>query len=264
MVTSITALSPDACSGLQGIAFDVDDTLTRHGRLEEVAFQALWRLHEHHIKLIAVTGRPWGYAHVLAQHWPIDAAVGENGACWTARLGDALVEGGLATEDNRHQDTFRVIQQRVQASLPHVRVSRDHGLRRYDLAFDVGEYVSLPEADVQRLVSIIEEGGAQAVRSTVHVHAQLGSWDKAQGVCDAAKQVLGVDVAAEKSRWLFIGDSPNDAAAFAFFPQSVGVANIQPFLGSLPVPPRYITQADHGQGFSECAQIVLRHRPTKA
>ena len=35
---------------------------------------------------------------------------------------------------------------------------------------------------------------------------------------------------AERGRFVYVGDSPNDAPMFAFFPNAVGVANVVPFL----------------------------------
>ncbi len=260
MPVALSNLSLEECQRLQGIAFDIDDTLTRDGRLEAIGYDALWKLHQHKLRLVAVTGRPWGVAHVIAQHWPIDAAVAENGACWIARSGHTLLEGTLSSNNAHTQRKLEQLQHDIKTQLPQVSVAHDHPLRRYDLAFDIGEYIKLPEKDIQRLKDIIEAHGAISVRSTVHLHAQFGNWDKAQGVCHVAKEIFHIDMNAEKSRWLFIGDSSNDAAAFDFFPLSVGVANIEPFLPTLPTPPRYITMADRGLGFAECAHTLLELR----
>ncbi|MFW5920333.1 MAG: HAD hydrolase family protein, partial [Polyangiales bacterium] len=72
---------------IEGVVFDVDDTVTRDGRLERVAFDAMWRMHEGGLRLVALTGRPLGWCDVLARHWPVDVAIGENGAGWLWRDG---------------------------------------------------------------------------------------------------------------------------------------------------------------------------------
>jgi hypothetical protein len=59
---------------------------------------------------------------------------------------------------------------------------------------------------------------------------------------------------------LFVGDSGNDAAAFAFFPVSAGVSNVRAHLHALPRPPRYVSEADRGRGFAEIVDYVLRAR----
>jgi hydroxymethylpyrimidine pyrophosphatase-like HAD family hydrolase len=94
----------------------------------------------------------------------------------------------------------------------------------------------------------------------VCVHAMLGDYDKAIGVVRACEAALGERVDLAPERWLFIGDSGNDAAAFAYFPLSAGVANVREHLARLPVPPRYVSQADRGRGFAEIAAVVTGHR----
>ncbi|MCB9667365.1 MAG: HAD-IIB family hydrolase [Myxococcales bacterium] len=257
MPTPISELKSSDVQGLEGVLFDIDDTLTRDGRLEAVAYDALWRLYAYDLRLIALTGRPWGFAHVVAQHWPVDIAVAENGACWVAKQGSRLIEGQCDSCPKESNRILAEIQKRVKETLPHVSVTRDHAMRRYDLAFDIGEYATLPEADLLSLENIVEACGATVLKSTVHLHAQPEPWDKAQGACRAAEAVLGLDLMRDREHWMFVGDSPNDAAAFSFFPLSVGVANVAPYLPDLPHPPRFITEADRGSGFAECAHTVI-------
>ena len=44
---------------------------------------------------------------------------------------------------------------------------------------------------------------------------------------------------------------------FAFFPNSVGVANVRPFLDRIATPPAYVTQREAGAGFVELADALL-------
>src|ERR1051325_3475768 len=57
----------------------IDDTLTDHGRLGPAAYEALWNLDAHGIKVIPVTGRPAGWCEMIARLWPVHGVVGENG-----------------------------------------------------------------------------------------------------------------------------------------------------------------------------------------
>ena len=93
--------------------------------------------------------------------------------------------------------------------------------------------------------------------STVHAHAIPGQWDKARGTVRAAAEVLHVDEERLRTRFLFVGDSGNDAAAFAFFEHTAGVANVGAHLASLPVPPRWVATCDRGRGFAEIVRTVL-------
>jgi HAD superfamily hydrolase (TIGR01484 family) len=247
---------------LLGVCFDIDDTVTRHGTLELSAYAALFDLARAGLRLIAVTGRPLGFAEVAARMWPIAAAVGENGAGFAARAAHGVSLGYWDDAALRSQQALRLreIRERVASELPQVVVSSDNWARRCDLAFDVGEEVQLPRPEVDQLVAIIQAEGARATVSSVHAHAQLGDHDKAQGVARAAHTLWGLSAEQVKQGFLFVGDSGNDAAAFAWFEHSAGVANVRRFLDRLPVPPRYVAEAEYGAGFAEIAQLLLSKR----
>jgi HAD superfamily hydrolase (TIGR01484 family) len=249
-------------SGVRGLVFDIDDTVTRNGVLEPGAYDAMHQLAGAGFELVAVTGRPLGWADVIARQWPVRLALGENGAGWAWVDGGRFHQGYFcdAEERKRHADLLDSVRREVARAMPHVQVSKDDGARRCDLAFDVGEFASLPTEDVERLVGIIEGLGAASSVSTVHAHAAPGPWNKASGVARALRDVLGVDLDAELDRWVFVGDSGNDADAFAYFTRSVGVANVRDHLDRLPVPPRYVTDADRGRGFAELAAHLMTAR----
>ncbi len=95
--------------------------------------------------------------------------------------------------------------------------------------------------------------------STVHAHAIVGAWDKAQGAVRAA-EALGIPPARARAALVFVGDSGNDAAAFSFFARTVGVANVAPHVPKLPDPPRWVTPSDRGRGFAELAAHLLEAR----
>lgn len=256
----LAGLDSESCRALVGVAFDIDDTVTRDGRLELPAFQAMHELAASGLHLIAVTGRPLGWVDVVANHWPVDAAVGENGAGWVWRDGELPREGYFEPEEQRraYPELLERVRRRVARELPHVRPAIDQRARRCDLAFDVGETVRLPVAEIEALVGLIEAEGARSAVSSVHAHAIPGDWDKARGIECAVRSALDLDV--DEERWLFIGDSSNDAAAFEYFPLSVGVSNVRDYVARLSAPPSFITGADRGRGFAEMAEHVLRAR----
>lgn len=242
-------------AGVRGVVFDIDDTVTRNGVLEPDAYSAMHLLADAGFELVAVTGRPLGWTDVIARMWPVRVAVGENGAGWTWVDDAGTHEGYFCTETERVDQAVLLdaIRRQAAADMPQVQTTRDHLHRRCDLAFDVGESVSLARGEIDALVALIERMGARGSVSTVHAHAVPGPWDKAKGVARALDEVLDVDLGAELERWVFVGDSGNDAAGFKHFPNSVGVANVREHLDRLPVPPRYITDGDRGRGFAELA-----------
>ncbi len=250
-------LSALPCDGVRGLIFDVDDTVTRDGRLERVAFDAMWSLADAGLVLVAVTGRPLGWADVIARQWPVALAVGENGAGWSwvdARHHFHVDYFEAPTERERSDALKQRALERVRAEMPHVQPARDIVARRCDLALDVGEEVSLAPGEIAQIVALIEAEGCRAPVSSVHCHIVPGPWDKASGAARAIEEVLGD---FDDERWIFVGDSGNDADAFARFRRSVGVANVRAHLPRLPAPPAYITPSDRGRGFAELAQHLL-------
>lgn len=258
----IRELEPGTAQALLGIVFDVDDTLTRHGRVEEEAYSALWELRAAGLLLMAVTGRPLGFAELMARMWPIDVAVGENGAGYVRVTERGLARGYYAPDDVRaaHAELLARVRERIARDAPFAQITDDSWARRCDVTWDVGERVQLTAAEVERLRQLIESEGARCVVSSVHAHAMTGVYDKAQGAIQAAREALGHDIAAAPERWLFVGDSGNDAAAFSYFPLSAGVANVAAYLTKLPLAPAYVSTADHGRGFAEIARTLLQLR----
>ncbi len=248
---------PDAMlQRLFGVAFDIDDTVSTHGLIHPDAFAALWALRDTGLALVAVTGRPLGWADAMASTWPIDAAVGENGAGWSYRKNGALAIGGF--DDAGHAALLERVREAVKREHPDIEVAADQSARRADLAFDIGERVHLAPDRVAAIVDTVRACGARALVSSVQVHVVPGAWDKAEGARRAVHEALGVELVP--SRWLYVGDSGNDEAAFAFFEITVGVANVRDHLARLATPPRWVTNAERGKGFAELAQRIVEAR----
>jgi HAD superfamily hydrolase (TIGR01484 family) len=261
-VLPIAELNHEAAQAILAVAFDVDDTVTEEGVLDPSAYAAMHRLRAAGLLLVAATGRPVGFAEIIARTWPVHAAVGENGAGYVVRSGRAVRRCYWDDDAERAAQRAQLdtIARAVSTVLPHVRVSSDGWARACDLAFDVGEEVALPAHDVARLTALIEAHGAHATVSSIHAHAQLGRHDKATGIAWVLEREHNLAADAARAQCLFVGDSGNDAAAFAWFEHTVGVANVQAHLGRLPVPPRYVTTASHGRGFSELAEVLIARR----
>jgi len=74
------------------------------------------------------------------------------------------------------------------------------------------------------------------------------------------RELFGVDLDGERARYVFCGDSPNDAPMFGYFPNAVGVANVRDFADRMTHLPRWITAGRSGAGFAELAQALLAER----
>ena len=238
----------------RGVVFDMDDTITRRGRIEATALEGIERLAEAGLERVLVTGRPLGWAEVAARLLPVSLALGENGAGWFDHEGR---EGYFEDAATRAEHAARLdeLVGALRDAMPDVVPADDSRHRRCDRAFDVGERVTLDPARVDALVAFIRARGFHCNVSTVHCHAWLGGWDKAKGAA-RAMQWRGWEFDADE--WIFIGDSGNDAPAFAAFPHSVGVANVR--LDALPVAPAWVTPSPRGRGFRELVEAILEVR----
>ena len=146
----------------------------------------------------------------------------------------------------------------VETDVPGAALASDQLYRETDLAIDFCEDVPpLPRASVDRIVAMMEEEGLTAKVSSIHVNGWFGDYDKLAMTRMLLAEVFGMDLDAQRERFVFVGDSPNDAPMFAFFGNSVGVANIRPFLDRIPTPPSYVTQREAGAGFVELTDFLL-------
>ena len=109
-------------------------------------------------------------------------------------------------------------------------------------------------------MAIFAEAGAQAKVSSIHVNGWFGHYDKLAMSRRFAAEVVGVDLDAHKERVVFVGDSPNDAPMFGFFPHACGVSNVLAFAGHMDAEPAYVTFGGGGRGFVEVAERILAAR----
>jgi len=108
-----------------------------------------------------------------------------------------------------------------------------------------------------RATNDLREAGLTARISSIHVNGWFGSYDKLATTRILFEERFGLDLERNESAVVFVGDSPNDAPMFAFFANSVGVANVRRFEGLIETPPRYVTRAASGAGFVELARHLL-------
>ncbi len=241
---------------------DIDDTLTTGGHLTANAYLAMQTLHQKGLHIVPITGRPAGWCDHIARMWPVSGVVGENGAFYfrydhpNKRMIRHYSDSAELRRINREKLTRlgKIIITRVRGSA----LSADQLYRETDLAIDYCEDVpSLPEDDVKRIVELFEENGATAKVSSIHVNGWFGNYDKLSMSRIFSTNELAIDLDMKKEACIFVGDSPNDAPMFDFFPHSVGVANVLNFLDQLSAQPAYVTQASGGTGFAEVADLLL-------
>ena len=249
---------------IRAVLTDIDDTLTHEGRLPAIAYAAMERLKAAGLIVIPVTGRPAGWCDLVARQWPVDGVVGENGAFYfryddgTRRMTRRYAK--TAAERNADRARLNLIMTEVLSEIPGTALASDQAYREADLAIDFAEDVKpLAPAAVDAIVKIFERHGATAKISSIHVNGWFGSYDKLTTSKKILADEFGLNAERERDTVVFVGDSPNDAPMFGYFPNSVGVANVTKFVGHLPASPHWVTRASGGRGFAELADHLLAH-----
>ncbi len=258
----LVELEPENAKRLRGLIFDLDGTVLSDGRLTRDAFGALWNMADAGLRLIACTGRSAGWGEVVARQWPVDAAIAENGAIAYTRKGAGLQRiDRLCAEDRAARRTkLQAIVSQIRARFEDAVLADDNDARLTDTTFDIGETQRLPHARVQEIRRAAEALGARTCASSIHLHLTLDSDDKATGSMRTLRELFAEDEVSCRRHYAFVGDSSNDAACFAAFETTFGVANIRPFVPRLTIPPRFVTTAAAGEGFAELASALLDHR----
>ena len=260
---SLSEMSDEIAGAVQGVFCDIDDTLTTGGQLTPDAYAALGRLREAGLLAIPITGRPAGWCDHIARMWPVDAVVGENGAFYFCydRSARKLLKRFRDDADTRSANRARLltVREQILTDVPGAAVASDQLYRESDLAIDYCEDVPrLPDAEIDRIVTIMRSAGLTAKISSIHVNGWFGEYDKLGMTRVLMRERFGIDIDAERMGFVFIGDSPNDSPLFSFFPNAVGVANIHAFGTRLDHPPAFVTCAESGAGFVELVDFLTR------
>ena len=254
-----------ARAGIRGVFFDIDDTLTTDGKLTAEAYLALDQLQRQGLLVIPVTGRPAGWCDHIARMWPVDGVVGENGAFYftydTAqhKLLKRFVSPEKAGGEDRTARKARLaeIAAHILREVPGSALASDQGYREADIAIDFCEDVpALPRAAVERIAMLMREAGLTAKISSIHVNGWFGEYDKLSTTVLFMHEQCGIDLDGAKNAFVFVGDSPNDAMMFGYFPYSIGVANVRDFTGAMTALPAFVTEKRCGEGFAEVVKTL--------
>lgn len=254
-----------AAQAVRGVFCDIDDTLTTAGRLTASAYAALERLQQANLLVVPVTGRPAGWCDHIARMWPVDAVVGENGAFYfqydraQRRMHRRYADDAAVRERNRGR--LNAIAAEIMLGVPGAAVASDQQYRETDLAIDFCEDVPrLSAQEIARVVQIMQAHGLTAKVSSIHVNGWFGTYDKLAMTRAYMRECHGTDLDESRDQYVFVGDSPNDAPMFAYFPHAVGVANVREFGALIEHAPAYVTGGSFGAGFSEAADCILAAR----
>ncbi len=251
-----------AKKNIRYVLTDIDDTLTNSGRLPAVVFSAMERLKAAGILTIPVTGRPAGWCDHIARMWPVEGLVGENGAFYFRYDASQkkMLRRYFKSDEQRAADRTRLekLKQQILQEIPGCRVSADQAYREADLAIDYCEDVPrLPQKDIDAVVDCFARAGARAKVSSIHINGWFGDYDKFTMTGILFEEAFDRRLADIREQVIYTGDSPNDGPMFAYFPNSVGVANVKNFEGQMDCYPTWVVEHEGGYGFAEMVDILL-------
>jgi HAD superfamily hydrolase (TIGR01484 family) len=253
-------------SKIVGILVDVDDTLTTDGKLLPQVYEALWALRSAGFKLIPVTGRSTGWAHMMMTQWPVDAVVAESGGTWLTRNASGAIKLNLyAPNLTQERDALLSLSKRLIEQNPPLSFALDNDYRCVDVAIDYNEQTQLTPAQqpiVSKVMQHLIDAGFKARASSIHINTWAGDFDKAPATTRLINEHFPQH--ADPQQWVFVGDAPNDQSMFSAFSNSVGVANILPHMqsGQMQHLPRFVTTGEYGLGFCEVAAHLLQSKKT--
>jgi HAD superfamily hydrolase (TIGR01484 family) len=248
---------------VRGLLFDIDETVTTDGKLTAEAYCAMERLKRAGKLLVPITGRPAGWCDHIARMWPVDAVVGENGAFYF-HFDQGKLHRKFHDPDDvraRNRDRLQAIGRTIVSQVPGCAFAADQPYRETDLAIDFCEDVTpLPMETAGRIAALMRAAGLNAKISSIHVNGWFGGYDKLAMTKQLFADFFKCAPDILRREFAFAGDSPNDAPMFAFFDNSIGVANVSRFAGLIETPPRYVTRGAAGAGFAELAAKLLGER----
>lgn len=255
------ALSSADFSKVRAVFTDVDGTLTSPHRLHGTTLASIEKLAEAGIKVVLVSGRSAGWAECWLRQLPVEGVIAENGGVYWAkdaqgRLHKVFAEKRARQLANRRRLTKLVAQAMKQ--VPGARLSHDSTYTEVDLAIDYNEEARLGPAAADKIEAWLHARGVKAVRSSVHINCWLGDFNKASMVRLFMRREWGIEWRQPDARFVYVGDSFNDAPMFSAFSLSVGVANVRNVWNQLDARPKFVTRAPYGKGFEELARAVRR------
>ncbi len=250
-------------SRVQAVFTDVDGTLTTAGHLKASTLAAIEALVAAGVRVVLVSGRPSGWGECWVRTLPVHGVIVENGGLYFTRDAKGRVKKVYALPPAKLKAARARLVREVKAAMKKVkgaRLSSDSAFTEVDLAIDYNEEVKLGEKAAHALEALLQKKKINAVRSSVHVNCWIGAFDKLVTARRFLKAEWKLALEPQDPRFVYVGDSFNDAPMFGGLGVSVGVANVRAVLDRLTERPAFLTPSEEGAGFEELARAVLAQR----
>ena len=233
------------------VVSDVDDTITKKGKLYPDALRSLWRLKRSGKMIVLLTGGSAGWADCYIRQWPVDAVIAEGGAMILAHSkGGEIVYRFNPMIDSGCQKKKESLL-RLTAGL---QLSSDQYARIYDIAYDKKK---LSDKEKKTLEAMIKAAGGHWSESSIHINVGFGNYSKRSSLIFFLNSLFGIDAEKLLKTGIYFGDSLNDEEMFSLMPLSVGMHSVEDMRESFHTLPKYITEGYGGDGFNEAVDSLL-------
>ncbi len=257
-MTPLAEFPEEAARRIRFVLTDVDDTLTDGPLLSAASYTAIERLKRAGITVIPVTAAPAGWCDLMCRMWPVGAVIGENGGLCFRHERESGVTArhywAAPAEREAARARLAALAAEIVAALPAAAVAHDQRYREVTLAFRNGD-----PALSEQILARLRAAGARTTLNSLWVLGWFGDFDKLAMARRMMKELFATDLDRDAESCLYVGDSPNDAPMFGFFPHAVGVASVRQY-PDMPALPRWITKGAGGAGFVEVAERLLAER----
>ncbi len=238
-------LSDEERAAVEIVVTDVDDTITKGGKLYPNAFRALWRLKRMGKMIVLLTGGSAGWSDAYIRQWPVDAVIAEGGALILAhgKSGEIVYRNNPMLDPQCQKKKENLL--RLTAGL---RLSTDQYARIFDIAYDKKH---LRAHEMHTLKGMIKAAGGHWSESSIHINVGFGSYGKRSALLYFMESLYDISGERLAEKGAYLGDSLNDEEMFAFMPLSVGMHSVEDMREQFVHLPRYITAGYGGDGFAD-------------
>lgn len=234
------------------IVSDVDDTITRDGKLYPPVLEALYRVKMSGRTIVLLTGGSAGWADGYIRQWPVDAVIAESGAVMMCHSkGGEIVS--LINPVIRKDEVLQMRRKLIEYTSPYP-FSSDQFARVFDVAYDKKK---MSDAEIKALKNILTLFGASFSESSIHINAWFGDYSKKSALLYYMTESLGIEEEDYLENGIYLGDSLNDEPLFEYFPHSIGMHSVEDMREKFTSLPTWITDGTGGDGWVEFAHALL-------
>lgn len=239
-------------NNIKYIVSDVDDTITRDGKLFPPVLDALYRVKMSGRTIILLTGGSSGWADGYIRQWPVDAVITESGAVMMCHNKEGEIIS-LVNPVIRKDEVLQLRRKLIEYTSPYP-FSSDQFARVFDIAYDKKK---MSDAEIKALKNILLMFGASFSESSIHINAWFGDYSKKSALLYYMTETLGIEEEDYLRNGVYLGDSLNDEPLFEYFPMSVGMHSVEDNRDKFASLPTWITAGAGGDGWVEFAHALL-------